>query len=982
MANTIVISVDDLTYWAGPQTLYSDQVRAPNIQRLTDMGVSFTNAYTSEAICNPARTSFFSGLTPNITGVHVNNQAWYEHVSPADTLTAHFLRAGYDVAGFGKLLHTQDLPEDIHRQMYSHFAPVSGFQNGASGFVQPLPGDVSEESMADHVSIDRAIAFLEGQDADTPFMLNVGLVKPHLNWVVPQEYFDLYPLDTIVVPGLVGDDMSNVPAFIRDQLEDSRGHPTPDNVLQAKKFMQGYLASLSYADAQIGRLLAALDAAGSFDDTTIMLWSDHGYHLGDRDNLWGKFTLWEEATKVPFVIKLPGNAQAGAVVDDVVNLVDAMPTLLDLAGLDIPDGLSGDSLVPLLYGIGPANGDGMSLTWMFGSVMLRTATHVFIRYEDGSEEMYDMIADPDQIHNLMGRPGQAVQAAALRTALIDKADIVLLTDGQAQGTAAGEMFHLMAAGEHAAGGGGDDRYYVNHSSAVVTEGAGGGRDIIFTSVDVALPDHVEDLVVSLYTGTAVSHLEGNALANTIIGSTGSERIGGGGGNDTLRGGGGGDTILGEQGNDGIVGSTGADLLDGGDGNDTLRGNGGRDTLFGGAGIDVLETRTGDVWLYGGEGADILVSAGGTALLEGGAGADEFRAAAEAQNTVSYLSSGTGVVASLRDATLNTGDAKGDRYQSIGNLAGSAFADWLEGNTATNHLSGDAGQDTLSGGAGEDVLNGGEGADRLDGGDGRDIAAYAVSAAGLRADLLLPGTNIGAAAGDIYSSIEGLRGGAGADLLLGDTQANLVEGGAGHDVIYGRAGNDTLRGGAGDDRFFGGLGADGFEGGTGFDTVQYAGTAGLRVDLLLTSTNTGEAVGDTYSGIEALRGGNGQDTLLGLTTGDLIDGDEGHDVIYGRAGNDTLRGGAGDDTLHGGTGADAFIFTAGRDRIVDLSLTEDDRLLIDLALLGGQALDGAQIVSTYAHVEDNSVVLDFGGGTRLLLEGQTDLAALGDHVFGL
>ncbi|NUB46496.1 sulfatase-like hydrolase/transferase, partial [Fertoebacter nigrum] len=878
MANTVIISVDDLTYWVGAHTLYSAQVKAPNIQRLADMGVSFTNAYTPEAICNPARTSFFSGQTPNVTGVHANDQAWHEHVAPAATLAAHFLRAGHDVAGFGKLLHTLDLPEDVYSQMFSHYAPVSGYQGGApaTSFVQPLPPGVAETALADHVTISRAIDFLQNHDGDAPFLLNVGLVKPHLNWVVPKAYFDLYPLSQIVVPGLVGDDMSQVPAFIRDQLVDSRGHPTPDSVIGAKLFMQGYLASLSYADAQIGRLFAALDAAGSFDDTTIMLWSDHGYHLGDRDNLWGKFTLWEEATKVPFVIKLPGNAQAGAVVDDVVSLVDAMPTLLDLAGLDIPDGLSGDSLVPLLYGTGPANGDGMSLTWMFGSVMLRTATHAFIRYEDGSEEMYDMIADPDQIHNLLGRPGQGPQAAELRAALIDKADIVLLVGGQASGTAAGEMFHLNAAGDHAAGRGGDDRYYVNHTGTTVTEAAGGGHDIIFTSVDVLLPDHVEDLVVSRYTGAEVSRLGGNALANRIIGGTGAESITGGGGDDTLRGGGGGDTLLGEAGNDGLVGSTAADLLYGGDGSDRLRGNGGRDTLYGGAGIDILETRSGDVWLYGGDGTDILVSAGGTAFLDGGAGADQFRAAAGAQNTVSYLSSATGVVASLRDAALNTGDARGDVYHNIGHLAGSAFADRLEGNAAANHLGGDAGNDTLSGGAGDDVLEGGAGADRLDGGEGRDMAAYATSATGLRADLLMAGTNTGAAAGDVYSGIEGLRGGAGADVLLGDTLANRIEGGAGHDALHGRAGDDTLAGGDGNDVLFGGTGADRLEGGAGFDTVHYTGTAGLRADLLVASTNTGEAMGDSFSGIEALTGTAGQDTLLGHTGADVLDGGAGHD----------------------------------------------------------------------------------------------------------
>ncbi|NUB46840.1 hypothetical protein GEU84_020900, partial [Fertoebacter nigrum] len=244
------------------------------------------------------------------------------------------------------------------------------------------------------------------------------------------------------------------------------------------------------------------------------------------------------------------------------------------------------------------------------------------------------------------------------------------------------------------------------------------------------------------------------------------------------------------------------------------------------------------------------------------------------------------------------------------------------------------------------------------------------------------TNTGEAMGDSFSGIEALTGTAGQDTLLGHTGADVLDGGAGHDVLYGRAGNDTLRGGAGNDLFFGGLGADAFDGGAGFDTVQYTGSAGLRVDLLLGATNTGEAMGDSFSGIEALTGTAGQDTLLGHTGADVLDGGAGHDVLYGRAGDDTLRGGAGNDLFFGGLGADVFVFAAGLDRIVDLRLAEDDRLLIDRALLGGQGLSGTAIVAAFAQVAGGSVVFDFGGGNRLVLDGQTDLAALADHVFSL
>ena len=258
MTNLIVLGVDDLTYWVGANTLFSGQLHAPNLQRLADSGVNFTNAYTPEAICNPARTSFFSGQTPDVTGVHANDQAWYEYVDPSDTLPAAFLAAGYEVGGYGKLMHGPELPPTITDQMYSEYVPLSGYENEAPKAIQPLPEGVDEDDLADHRTIDAAIDFLNAQGDGVPFMLNVGMVKPHLSWVVPQEYYDLYPLEDIEVPGLVGDDLSNVPAFIRDQLVDSRGHPRPHTEENAKLFMQGYMASISCADAQIGRLFDAL----------------------------------------------------------------------------------------------------------------------------------------------------------------------------------------------------------------------------------------------------------------------------------------------------------------------------------------------------------------------------------------------------------------------------------------------------------------------------------------------------------------------------------------------------------------------------------------------------------------------------------------------------------------------------------------------------------------------------------------------------
>ncbi len=925
MQDMIVIAVDDLTYWAGPNTIFSSQIIAPNIQRLAAEGVSFSNAYTPEAICNPARTSFWSGLSPNKTGIHANDQVWFENIDPSTTLSARFLQAGYDVGGFGKLTHSYDLPVSVWQNMYSEFGGKVGFDG--TGTVGPLPPGVTEAQLSDHITIDRAINFLDNHDPSDPFMLNIGLVKPHLGWIVPQEYFDLYPLDQIVVPGLVGDNMANVPAFIRDQLVDSRGHPVPDSVERAKEFLQGYFASLSYADAQIGRLFDELDATGRWDTTTILLWSDHGYHLGDRDNLWGKFTLWEEATKVPFVFKLPDSAHGGRVVDDVVNLVDAYPTLLDLAGLNIPSGLSGDSLKSLLLQTGAAAGDGTSITMMFGSIMLRTATHSFIRYEDGSTELYDMINDQDQLFNLAGQPGQAALTAQLLAILIDKADIVLDTNGVANGTSGSDIFYLYDAGDIANGGGGNDSYYVGSLNVTVRELSGQGIDTVFTRVDFTLPDNVENIVISRFSGGAAIQITGNTLNNIMTGSSGAEAMYGGAGNDKLRGGNGLDSLYGGTGNDTMIGAARGDLIYGGDGNDVTYGGGGADTIYGGSGTDYMIVSGAGLLLFGGSENDTFFVTGGSAIIDGGAGSDQFRGSGGATIIASYQSASTGFRANLGQAGTNSGEAAGDSYVGVTGLIGGSGDDSLTGNAVANVLHGGAGQDTLIGLEGDDLLRGGGGADRLDGGAGTNTADYTGSAA-VHADLWFFVGNKGDAAGDTYIGIQALIGGAGNDTLLGHIDNNSLTGGDGNDVIYGRAGADTLRGGLGNDWLIGGVGGDLLDGGLGIDTVQYSGLVGQRIDLLLPTTNTGEAVGDSFISIEVLLGGSGNDTLLGTGQAELVNGNDGDDQIYGRAGNDTLRGGTGNDTLIGGVGADVLDGGAGTDTVQFLGIVGQQ---IDLRL---------------------------------------------------
>ena len=407
-------------------------------------------------------------------------------------------------------------------------------------------------------------------------------------------------------------------------------------------------------------------------------------------------------------------------------------------------------------------------------------------------------------------------------------------------------------------------------------------------------------------------------------------------------------ILGLSGDDTITAGLGGDVLVGGEGNDTLNGNIMAESLFGDDGDDVLN---------GGMGAD---------MLNGGSGVD--------------LAQYTGAIAAVRaDLVLsgaNTGEAAGDIYTSIENLYGSAHDDVLLGNGAGNIIWGDdgndrifgrsgddelfgmngndvligaSGADMLDGGNDDDILNGGLGADELNGGSGVDVAQYTGAAAALRVDLALSGTNTGEAAGDTYISIENLYGSAHDYVLLGDGDRNVLWGDDGNDRIFGRDGNDSLFGMNGDDVLIGGndddilnggTGTDTLNGGSGVDRAQYTGaTVGVRADLQLSGTNSGEAAGDTYILIENLYGSAHDDVLLGDGAGNRIWGDKGNDWVFGRDGNDALLGMNGDDVLVGGSGADTL--SGGNDNDTLNGGTGAD------TLNGGSGVDLAQYTDAIA-----------------------------------
>lgn len=414
--NVLMITIDDLNDWVGCLGGHP-QSKTPNIDALIKRGILFTNSHCQAPICNPSRVSFMTGVRPSTSGIYMNGDRFRssKRLKNAITIPQHFAANGYVSMGCGKLFHASG-----GRNNFQVYGPFGG-QGPLPKKRLNCPPEASSSKLWDwgtfpakeedyHDVINSKWASEQlSQELEKPFFIGVGLYRPHVPFYAPERFFDLHPLKQVALPEIFPKDIADVPEYGRKLTHNSL---PPDHAWFVKsgkwrQAVQSYLAAISFTDANVGRVIQALDAGPHADNTWIVLLSDHGFFLGEKKR-WAKQSLWERATKTPLVIVPPRNLSNDWAKDRTcaapVELLSLYPTLIELCGLPYQTGLEGTSIVPLLRQP-DSNWERPAITtYQQGNHSIRTSRWRYTRYADGSEELYDLQTDPNEWHNLAPRP--------------------------------------------------------------------------------------------------------------------------------------------------------------------------------------------------------------------------------------------------------------------------------------------------------------------------------------------------------------------------------------------------------------------------------------------------------------------------------------------------------------------------------------------------------------------------------------------------
>ncbi len=418
--NVLFIAVDDLNDWTSLLAGHP-QAQTPHIDALAREGMTFTNAHAPAPTCGPSRAAILTGIRPSTSGNYENIDTFVGNplLDGALTLPELFQRSGFQVTGAGKLYHGRHHKSELKGRGFDvywpskendHYKeprararpkPMADWGQGAKTFWDwgPMAPHITFDDMSDGRMANWVYEQFESGGIEAPFFVGAGIIRPHLPFYAPQSYFDRYPLDEIQLPEVKEDDLSDVPLAGRAMGIGEAQHERIARAGQWKTAVQAYLATTTYADDCVGRILEGLRASGHADNTIIVLWSDHGFQFGEKKH-WSKFTLWERSTRVNLIIAGPGIPR-GVDSNAPVNLLDLYPTLAALTKLAPPDEqLEGRDLSTLLSD--PAHDWPYTSLTTYGqnNHSVRDDRYRYIRYADGGEELYDHDADPHEWTNL------------------------------------------------------------------------------------------------------------------------------------------------------------------------------------------------------------------------------------------------------------------------------------------------------------------------------------------------------------------------------------------------------------------------------------------------------------------------------------------------------------------------------------------------------------------------------------------------------
>ena len=444
--NVLFIAVDDLNDWEGSLGGHPQAI-TPNMDRLFKQGLLFTSAHCSQAVCTASRNSLMSGFHPSTTGWYSSISAMrnsFEQVMKENKMMPQYFKEhGYKTLAAGKIFHrgVSDYPDrsadfwDVTAPGYKVPAALKERGDGYGGtHFYPFPregsqivnhygedydsghslcwGALEREDMPGGKMYDELIAeWAESQLAekqDKPFFMAVGFVRPHVPFTAPKKYFDWYDLNKIEIPVVPTDEMSDIPLIGKAIAFGTIKNGDHYAVTQLssdywREMVRAYLACVSFVDDQVGRVIKALENSPYAENTIIVLWSDHGQHLGEKKH-WRKQALWEESTRVPLFFKVPGIDNQNKSCQGVVSLLDLYPTLVELCGLPENKALEGESIVPFLKNPKLDWPRYALSSWYYKNYAVRSKNWRYIRYRDGSEELYDHRKDAGEHFNLAADP--------------------------------------------------------------------------------------------------------------------------------------------------------------------------------------------------------------------------------------------------------------------------------------------------------------------------------------------------------------------------------------------------------------------------------------------------------------------------------------------------------------------------------------------------------------------------------------------------